>query len=512
MIIIESTDAIVSIDVLSDEEKDNLRVYFETHQDCHIIDMGESCFCTYKQICDGISPADIRVEYCPDMFLASVPFILNYGYAIACDKAGQRLAVLVELQTSYFHSYRYSGGADCWFINQYDCIFLKDCNELSVELVRAVMPLWTGKRLVLVGKDWENLIPMLPDLPDIECFFEEGLDEKRLLELIEGKRPLYINVGIPHEETMERYEQSVMNYDEIMSFLFMFSDYRSLGEDNPDKQFFVVDAYYGNLGLFALFGKAVSVARYAKALGYIPVIQIKRAGDGIYSDFEGDDVWNKFYNQPEGYTMDEVLRSKHVTFAPGFYNGSIQENLMNSVSANTTLGWPDGIYNDRVKDYISEREKKFLPFPEKTLGVLARGTDYVNTHLPNHTIHASKEMICEKIDEILAEREELEYIYLATEDASYCEYFKKRYGEKIYFTDQKRFVTKPGEMLSEHHRADENRSDGFTMGVEYILSIDLLSRCNSLLASGGCAGVGEAIKENGNKYKSIFVFDLGKNT
>jgi hypothetical protein len=44
------------------------------------------------------------------------------------------------------------------------------------------------------------------------------------------------------------------------------------------------------------------------------------------------------------------------------------------------------------------------------------------------------------------------------------------------------------------------------------LSIDLLSRCNSLLASGGCAGVGEAIKENGNKYKSIFVFDLGKNT
>jgi hypothetical protein len=265
------------------------------------------------------------------------------------------------------------------------------------------------------------------------------------------------------------------------------------------------------LGLFALFEKAVCVARYVKSRGYIPVMRIIKSGHSFYSDFKNDDIWDKFYNQPEGYTMEEVLRSKHVFFCPGFYNGTIQENLMNCVSDNTTLLWPDGIYNNRVKEYINGREKRFLPCPEKTLGVLARGTDYVNTHLHNHSIHASKEMICEKIDELLAEREELEYIYLATEDAGYCEYFKSRYGEKIYFTDQERFVTKPGELLSEHHREDKKKRDGFKMGAEYILSIYLLSRCNSLLASGGCAGVGEAIKENDNKYKSIYVFDLGKN-
>jgi hypothetical protein len=120
-------------------------------------------------------------------------------------------------------------------------------------------------------------------------------------------------------------------------------------------------------------------------------------------------------------------------------------------------------------------------------------------------------MLCEKIDELLAERDELEYIYLATEDADYCKFFKERYGDKIYFTDQKRYVTKEGELLAEHHRQDKERSDGFTMGVEYILSISLLSKCNSLVASGGCAGVGEALKENAGKYKSVFVFDLGKN-
>jgi hypothetical protein len=292
----------------------------------------------------------------------------------------------------------------------------------------------------------------------------------------------------------------------------MFSDCESYGEENPDKRFLVIDPYYGDLGLFALFGKASCVARYAKSMGYTPVMCIRRADDSMYSDYEEDDIWGKFYNQPEGYTMEDVLKSKYVCTSPGFYNGSIQTNLMNQVSKGTELSWPDGIYNDRVKEYISEGAKKFLPYPEKTLGVLARGTDYINTHCVNHARHASKEMVCEKIDEILAQRDDLEYIYLATEDANYCEYFKERYGDKIYFTNQKRYTIKPGELLATHHREDKNRSDGFTMGVEYILSINLLSRCNSLVASGGCAGVGEALKENDNKYKSVFVFDLGKYT
>lgn len=511
MVVLESADVIVSADMLSGEEKDNLKAYFEAHQECHVIDMGNKLFCTYEQICSGRKPADICVECNSDMFLLCIPVVAENGYAVVCGKNGEYLGVLLQLETTYVHLYKYDGGGDLWFINQYDCMFLKDCNEYSVELINAVMHLWTGNRLVLLGKSWENLIPELPDLPGVECFYEESLDEARLLELTEGKKTLYLNIGFPHEETMERFDQGVMLYDEVMSFTFMFSDYTSHGEENPDKIFLVIDAYYGNLGLFAMFGKAECVARYAKSRGFIPVIRIQRAKKSMYSDYAGDDIWSKFYNQPEGYTMEDVLKSKHVCYTPGFYNGSIQSNIMNQVSAGTALSWPDGIYNDRVNEYINEREKKFLPCPEKTLGVLARGTDYVNTHLHNHTIHATKEMISEKIDELLAERDDLEYIYLATEDAGYCKYFKERYGDKIYFTDQKRYETKAGELLAEHHRQDKERSDGFTMGVEYILSIALLSRCNSLVASGDCAGVGEALKENAGKYKSVFVFDLGKN-
>lgn len=511
MVIMDDVTHIAFYEDLTIQEKNDLPAYFADHKECFIIDMGDGRFSTYKQLKAGVDTADLRVDYHPDMFLEGRENIIQYGYAVATDENGIYRAILRDKPGTYVHAYKYSGGADTWFIDRYDCMFLDDCNEFSVELIQAIMPLWKGNRLVLVGRNWEGLIPMLPDFPDKECFYEEKLTRQRQDELSEGKRTLFLIFGKPHEETMERYKEGIMTYDEVMSFLFMFSDYQNLGPLNPDKNFFVMDAYYSNLGLFAMFEKAECCARYVKSRGFIPVIRILKAADSIYSDGSGDDIWIKFYNQPEGYRLEEVLQSRNVCFSPGFYNGSIQSKLMNEVSAGVTLAWPDGIYNDRVKVYMEEREKRFLPYPEQTLGVLARGTDYVNTHLQNHTVHANKEMIGEKMDELLAEREDLEYIYLATEDASYCEYFKERYGDRIFFTDQKRFVTKPGELLADHHRQDEQKSDGFTMGVEYALSIGLLAKCNSLLASGGCAGVGQALKENDGRFKSVFVYNLGTN-
>ncbi len=120
------------------------------------------------------------------------------------------------------------------------------------------------------------------------------------------------------------------------------------------------------------------------------------------------------------------------------------------------------------------------------------------------------EELCEKIDELLI-KWDLDYIYVATEDASYCDYFKERYKDKVTFTDQERFSVNQGQMLSQMHASKKEKRDGFLLGVEYILSIRLLSMCNSLLASGNCGGVSEAVKENDGRYRNKFVFDLGVN-
>lgn len=40
-------------------------------------------------------------------------------------------------------------------------------------------------------------------------------------------------------------------------------------------------------------------------------------------------------------------------------------------------------------------------------------------------------MIADRIDEALRDWN-LDYVYIATEDAVYCEFFKERYGDKVF--------------------------------------------------------------------------------
>lgn len=464
-----------------------------------------------KENIQNLMQADnVKIAYGPDMFHMAIDTIAEYDMAIAVDEDGQSVALLKYQPSTYIHRYKYTGVVDMWFLNQYDCIFLHDCNEYSVELCQSALELWEGKRLVLVGKTWDKMIPLLPDLPNIECFYEEELTAERTLELIGGERFLQVIYGIPHSESIDRYKQGIMYYDEVMSFTFMFSDYRELGDKNSDKFFFVLDGYYSNLGLFALLPKVETCARYVKSRGFIPVIRITMSNGSIYSNFQGDDIWAKFYNQPEQFTLDEVMESKNVFFSPGFYNGSVQTYIMHEQCNSILLSWPNGIYNRQVCDYIENRQRLFLPYPERTLGVLARGTDYVNTHLSNHSIHASIDELCDKIDASLQEWH-LDYIYVATEDESYCKYLKERYGDRVTYTDQQRYSVKAGEMLSRMYARQKEKRDGFLPGVEYILSIYLLAQCHSLIASGSCGGVDEALKENDGKYKNVYVFDLGIN-
>lgn len=58
----------------------------------------------------------------------------------------------------------------------------------------------------------------------------------------------------------------------------------------------------------------MTCAKYVKAKGMVPVVRLTMSGNSFYSDFEGDDIWSKFFNQPEGYTLEEVIHSANVYF------------------------------------------------------------------------------------------------------------------------------------------------------------------------------------------------------
>lgn len=65
---------------------------------------------------------------------------------------------------------------------------------------------------------------MLSDISS-ECWYEEELVQERLDQLSYGFNYLHAVFEIPHAEPMDRYNQGIMYYDEIMALTFMFSDY-----------------------------------------------------------------------------------------------------------------------------------------------------------------------------------------------------------------------------------------------------------------------------------------------
>lgn len=456
----------------------------------------------------------INVSYGAAMFKEAHQILATRGVSSVgvVDATGKIKCYLKDEPTSYIHRYTYTGFLDMDFVNRYDCIFLMECNEFSVELVQVALHLWTGKKLVLVGSSWQDMIEYL-DFPNtLDVYYEEVLNDNNLLELLQGvNRPLTLMLGHPHEEKLDRLRDGMLYYDEVMALIYMFSDRRELGNKNSDRNIFIMDGRYSKLGLFTMHDRVEKCLLYAKSKGFVPVASVKMSDSSFYSDFRGDDIWDKFYSQPEGCSIEEAMESANVFFCPGFYNASVMNSIMDEYIGDTKLLCERTRYKGELQKYIDERVEKFLPYPDKTLGVLARGTDYVNTKLPNHSIHASFDMIGKKIDEVITRRPELEYIYVATEDALYCERFKDRYGDKVSFTDQERYSIDNNELLYDYHNKRQDKRPGFDLGAEYAAAINLLSKCNSFIASGSCTGVGEALKENSGQYQEVYIFDLGRN-
>lgn len=356
------------------------------------------------------------------------------------DKDGNCVSILKRSPTNYDHFYRYEGGLDMTFLNRYNSIVLDGLNEYSVELYKQALPRWKGKEVFLISPEWKDYLEYLPILPGVSVtllnrFKQTGeklvissyskvnpeganidvpADEETNLE--KDRKLLYLKEGTPSNESIERYQAGVMYYDEVMLLTFLFSYVIHPGNKNPDKKFFLIDAYFVIEGLFAIWIKVFTVARYALAKGYEPIFQIVSSDDNIYSDHEGDDIWNKFFLQPKGYSLQEVHLSSYLALSPNTNALNIMRYIMDEVSCGMELNWSHGIFNQQVKAYIAERQKRFLPCPERTLGVLIRGTDYTKTHLPGHSKHVGPDKIIQKIAEVEGIWE-FDSIFLSTENA-----------------------------------------------------------------------------------------------
>lgn len=497
-------------------DRESLKVFFEDLSENDILEVrvsppegsGYQVYHFSKAIlAQNMEPFAMSLGKAKDTF-EQMARIAPYNFPIpVLDEEGNCVSILKKFVTYYKHFYRYEGELDLSFLNRYDSIVLEGLNEYSVEIYKKVLPHWKGKEVFLVNPEWNDYLELFPTLPGISVtVLDRFVQSADVSGQNDDKKQLIIKECVPSNESPERYKQGIMYYDEIMTLTFLFSYVIHPGTKNPDKKFLLIDAFFRIEGMFAIWMKVFTVARYALAKGYAPVFKIVSSYDNIYSDHQNDDIWNKFFWQPGEYTIDDVHQSSYLALSPNMNVLNVMRYIMDEVSKGVHLTWPNGIFNQQVKAYIEERQERFLPCPNRTLGVLIRGTDYTKTHLTGHARHASPELVIEKITEVES-LWEFDSIFLSTEDEEICKKMKEYYGDRVSYTDQERYTIEPGQFLVDLHK-EKKEGEGFRLGVEYLCTVHLLSQCCSLIASGECGAVTEAIRQNDGKYQHVYVFHL----
>lgn len=166
-------------------------------------------------------------------------------------------------------------------------------------------------------------------------------------------------------------------------------------------------------------------------------------------------------------------------------------------------------FNDRLSGHIDRYRNSILQEPEKTLGVLIRGTDYIAACPKGHAVQATPEQVIQKIKE-LSEEWNYKHIFVATENAGALRKMHQAFGDRVKFVDQKRFVLQKGEYMAEQKQESAWKAgDGWQYGADYLCAMVLLSECGFFIASGRCTGTGLVEKGENGRHNQSYIFDLG---
>ena len=224
---------------------------------------------TYESFEGKVEPSDIRIPISGNLFKDAYDRMNDECAWIACDTNGNYQTVIKWVPSYYAHMYNYDGDIDVSLLNQYDSIVLYGMNEYAVELFKHALPLWTGKRIVLCG-EWMVLGNYLSSIPGKEIMIQNDWNPyiPGILNGV-GEHALHVKEGLPRNENYDRFDnESIILFEELMTYTFCFSNIHHLGEMFPNKKFFLLDGTFTIEGILGMVDKLLVMAKYAQSKGY----------------------------------------------------------------------------------------------------------------------------------------------------------------------------------------------------------------------------------------------------
>ena len=277
--------------------------------------------------------------------------------------------------------------------------------------------------------------------------------------------------------------------------------FKSFGKKNPDKIFYVIWCRNMGHGFFSNLSHVLCHLKIADSTGMIPVVDFKNFRT-LYNENTAvhatDNAWEYYFKPVSSFLLDEVYESKNVLFCNGLYPANMSYCI-------TQI---NGLYGEIYKKYIFLQpyvdtllDKYSQEFNSRVLGAHFRGQEMKVT--PAHSFPPTERQMIKYSDEII-QKYNVEKIFFVSEEQSYLDLFKKRYGEKVFYMDSHRTYGVNAYNLTprENHR--------YLLGLDVLIEALLLARCRGILC--GDSNVTEFSRFVNNKFEFVYQIYNGVNS
>ena len=275
-------------------------------------------------------------------------------------------------------------------------------------------------------------------------------------------------------------------------------------------------------GLFSLFNSVMSHINYCDKHGWVPVVDLKNYPNNYLREEEVGkiNIWDLYFIQPANVlnlniTLDNAYHCEGAILScsrPTIDGSNLNANTLSNMDEFKKYKYIFQKYIRLNHEILKKLEKYVADYlgNDRVIGVSLRGTDYISSRPYAHPIQPTVDEAVSLTREKLYEWK-CDKIYLATEDASYVERFKKEFSDKIIIFNRRYIKTDlniQNETVFDQLKATV-LSDNYNerdVGFDYIYSTLLITKCTSALLSR--TGVTPFLIFSGT-YENLFVWDKG---
>lgn len=291
------------------------------------------------------------------------------------------------------------------------------------------------------------------------------------------------------------------------------------------RKIYIITRSFKEEGLFAIANSIINHCEYAIKNGYVPVVDLKHYSNQYFKDGRTfkDNSWEYFFEQPNGIGLNDIKDEDEVTIGENriyinsdkaIYVSDLpisnefnenKETEKKKLSQKSLLK-----FNRETKEYLEENFSKLVGSGDDVLGILCRGTDYINKKPIGEQIQPKPETVIKKAKDVIKKNPQIKRIYVATEDNEIYQKFKKEFGDILIENCQYKYSYKDDcEKCNYLSDIKVDRKDhNYNLGKEYLLSIHILSKCRYFIG-GRTTGTKWAWILS-DKWEYFYIWKLGK--